>query len=219
MIKWFFDKLTMLVLDFMMSIQTILEQNSELQNLRLKSFLEFFPVAKDKTIQIDLKSIKDAAMQQAKKYNTTLSKQQLDKIFKKDISSIAYAILPLNSCEAGSVGSGLHVAGNALSYNGDIEFYIRQTEIISNSNNRERLGTVAHSAYNINNLHFFVKNIRQWLLCEDVKLVNQSQQSKIEEIFMKHYFDQDDDYLNVNQKNFNQLSDFGFALQNWIESL
>lgn len=68
-----------------MSDITIVEQTLELQNLRLKSFLEFFPVAKDKTIQIDLKSIKDAAMQQAKKCNATLSKQQLNKIFKKDL--------------------------------------------------------------------------------------------------------------------------------------
>ena len=154
-------------------------------------------------------------MQQAKKCNNTLSKTQLDKVFKKDISSISYAILPLHSYETGSVASN----NEALSYNGDIEFYIRQTEIISNSNNRERLDTVAHSAYNINNLHFFVKNIRQWLLCEDAKLVNQLRQSKIEAILMKHYFNQDEDQFNEIYK-LDQLSDdFGFALQNWIESL
>lgn len=186
----------------------IVKQTSNLKDSRLKNFLEFFPVSKDNIIQIDLKSIKDAAERRAKSKKYNLSKTQLDKVFKKDISSISYAILPLHSCEAGS---------NTLSYNGDIEFYIRQTEIISNNNNRERLETVAHSAYNINNLHFFVKNIRQWLLCEDV--VNTTRQSKLEAIFMKHYFDQDYDYLNLNTKNFNQLSDFGFALQHWIESL
>lgn len=186
----------------------VVEQTSELQDSRLKNFLEFFPILKNKTIQIDLQSIKDVAERRAKSKKYNLSKTQLDKVFKKDISSISYAILPLHSCEAGS---------NTLSYNGDIEFYIRQTEIISNNNNRERLETVAHSAYNINNLHFFIKNIRQWLLCEDV--VNTTRQSKLEAIFMKHYFDQDYDYLNLNTKNFNQLSDFGFALQHWIESL
>ena len=195
---------------------TILEQTLELQNSRLKSFLDFFPVLKDKTIQIDLKSIKDAA---SKNCTATLSKTQLDKIFKKDLASVAHAILPLYSSEAGSVGTGLGEANNSgtLSYKGEIEFYIHQIEIFSNCHNYERLDVVVHGAYNINNLHFFVKNIRKWLLCEDI--LNQSQQSKIEAIFMKHYFDQDDDYLNVNQKNFNQLSDFGFALQNWIESL
>lgn len=194
-----------------MNTRTVLEQTSELQDSRLKNFLEFFPVFKNKTIQIDLKSIKDAANRQAKKCNATLSKTQLDKVLKKDISSVAYAILPLHSCESGSVASN----SEALSYNGDIEFYIRQTEIISNNNNRERLDTVAHSAYNINNLHFFVKNIRQWLLCEDV--LNQVRQSKIDGLIMKYCFNQDD-CLNENY-NLNQLSDFGFALQHWIESL
>ena len=190
-----------------MNVQTILEQTSELQNLRLKSFLEFFPVAKDKTIQIDLKSIKDAAMQQAKKYNATLSKQQLDKVYNSSVSA-AYAIFPLCSHS--------NEANKALSYVGDIEFYIRPAEIFSNINNVERLDTVAHRAYNINNLHFFVKNIRQWLLCEDI--LNQTQQSKLDAILIKHYFDQDSNVFNEND-NFNQLSDFGFALQNWIESL
>ena len=185
-----------------MSVTTILEQTSELQNSRLKSFLEFFPVLKDNIIQIDLKSIKDVAERQAKKCDAMLSKTQLDKVFKKDLSSVAHAILPLHS-------------SGALSYKGEIEFYIHQIEIFSNCHNYERLDVVVYGAYNINNLHFFVKNIRKWLLCEDI--LNQSRQSKIEAIFMKHYFDQDDDY--VNQKNFNQLSDFGFALQNWIESL
>ena len=200
-----------------MSVTTILEQTSELQNSRLKSFLEFFPVLKDNIIQIDLKSIKDVAERQAKKCNATLSKTQLDKVFKKDLSSVAHAILPLHSSEAGCVGAGLASNSGALSYKGEIEFYIHQIEIFSNCHNYERLDVVVYGAYNINNLHFFVKNIRKWLLCEDI--LNQSRQSKIEAIFMKHYFDQDDDYLNVNQKNFNQLSDFGFALQNWIESL
>ena len=35
---------------------------------------------------------------------------------------------------------------------------------------------------------------------------------------MKHYFNQDEDPLNVIYK-LDQLSDFGFALQTWIESL
>jgi hypothetical protein len=184
---------------------------SDLKDSRLKNFLEFFPISKDNNIQIDLKSIKDVAERQAKKCNAMLSKQQLDKVLKKDISSISYAILPLHSCEAGSVSS------NTLSYNGDIEFYIRQTEIISNNNNRERLDTVAHSAYNINNLHFFVKNIRQWLLCED--LVPKFE-TRINAIIMKHLFDENDySGLNINTPNFNKLSDFGFSLQNWIESL
>lgn len=200
-----------------MSATIILEKTSELQDFRLRSFLEFFPVLKDNIIQIDLKSIKDAAERQAKKCNVTLSKTQLDKVFKKDLSSVAHAILPLHSCEASD--DSLSVKGEALSYKGEIEFYINKAEIFANCHNYERLDVVAHGVYNINNLHFFVKKIRQWLLCEDAKLVNQSRQSKIEAIFMKHYFDQDDDYLNVNQKNFNQLSDFGFALQNWIESL
>ena len=199
----------MLALDYIMNVQTILEQTSELQNLRLKSFLEFFPVAKDKTIQIDLKSIKDAAMQQAKKYNSTLSKQQLDKVYNSSVLA-AYAIFPL--CSHSSE------ANKALSYVGDIEFYIRLAEIFSNINNVERLDTVAHRAYNINNLHFFVKNIRQWLLCEDAKLVNKTQQFKLDTILMKHYFNQDSNVFNEND-NLNQLSDFGFALQNWIESL
>ena len=203
-------------MDFIMSAMTVLEQTSELQNSRLKSFLDFFPVLKDNIIQIDLKSIKDAA---SKNCTATLSKQQLDKVFKKDLASVAHAILPLCSSEAGIVGAGLANNSEALSYKGEIEFYIHRIEIVSNCHNYERLDVVAHGAYNINNLHFFVKNIRQWLLCEDAKLVNTTRQSKLEAIFMKHYFDQDNDYLNVNQKNFNQLSDFGFALQNWIESL
>lgn len=201
-----------------MSAITIVEQTSELQNLRLKSFLEFFPVAKDKTIQIDLKSIKDAAMQQAKKCNATLSKQQLDKIFKKDLSSVAHAILPLHSYSCEASNNSVSGKGEALSYKGEIEFYINKAEIFANCHNYERLDVVAHGAYNINNLHFFIKKIRQWLLCEDAKLVNQTQQSKIEAIFMKHYFNQDEDPLNVIYK-LDQLSDFGFALQNWIESL
>lgn len=199
----------MLALDYIMNVHTILEQTSELQNLRLKSFLDFFPVSKDNIIQIDLKSIKDAVMQQAKKYNVTLSKQQLDKVYNSSVLA-AYAIFPL--CSHSSE------ANKALSYVGDIEFYIRPAEIFSNINNVERLDTVVHRAYNINNLHFFVKKIRQWLLCEDVKLVNQTQQSKLDAILMKHYFNQDSNVSNENA-NLNQLSDFGFALQNWIESL
>ena len=197
-----------------MNIVSTCATTSDLQDSRLKIFLDFFPVSKKNIILIDLKSIKDAAERMAqgdKSKHCNLSKQQLDKVFKKDISSISYAILPLHSCEAGSISS------NTLSYNGDIEFYIRQTEIISNNNNRERLDTVAHSAYNINNLHFFVKNIRQWLLCED--LVPKFE-TRINAIIMKHLFDENDySGLNINTPNFNKLSDFGFALQHWIESL
>lgn len=194
-----------------MSSTTILEKTSELQNSRLKSFLEFFPVLKDNIIQIDLKSIKDAAERQAKKCNLTLSKTQLDKVFKKDLSSVAHAILPLHSCEASD--DSLSVKGEALSYKGEIEFYINKAEIFANCHNYERLDVVAHGVYNINNLHFFVKKIRQWLLCEDAKLVNQLRQSKIEAIFMKHYFNQDEDSFNEIYK-LDQLSDdFGFALQ------
>ena len=191
-----------------MNIVSTCATTSDLKDSRLEIFLEFFPVSKDNIIQIDLKSIKDVALK-----HCNLSKQQLDKVFKKDISSISYAILPLHSCEAG----GVAVARNTLSYNGDIEFYIRQTEIISNNNNLERLDTVAHSAYNINNLHFFIKNIRQWLLCED--LVPKFE-TRINAIIMKHLFDENDySGLNINTPNFNKLSDFGFALQHWIESL
>lgn len=206
----------MLTLDYIMNIQTILEQTSELQNLRLKSFLEFFPVAKDKTIKIDLKSIKDVAMQQAKKCNSTLSKQQLDKVFKKDLSSVAHAILPLYSYEVSD--NGVSGKGKTLSYKGEIEFYINRAEIFANCHNYERLDVVAYGTYNINNLHFFVKKIRQWLLCEDAKLLNQTQQSKLDAILMKHYFNQDSNAFNEND-NLNQLSDFGFALQTWIEQL
>lgn len=46
-----------ITLDFIMSAMTVLEQTSELQNSRLKSFLDFFPDLKDNIIQIDLKSI------------------------------------------------------------------------------------------------------------------------------------------------------------------
>ena len=201
-----------------MSVITIVEQISELQNLRLKSFLEFFPVAKDKTIQIDLKSIKDVADRQVKHCSATISKQQLDKVFKKDLASVAHAILPLYSYSCEASDNSVSDKGEALSYKGEIEFYINKAEIFANCHNYERLDVVAHGAYNINNLHFFVKNIRQWLLCEDAKLVNTTRQSKIEAIFMKHYFNQDDDPLNVIYK-LDQLSDFGFALQNWIESL
>lgn len=145
-------------------------------------------------------------MRQAKKCNATLSKNQLDNVCNSSISA-AYAIFPLRSHSS--------EANKALSYNGEIEFYIRPAEIFSNSNNVERLDVVVHSAYNINNLHFFIKKIRQWLLCEDVKLVNQTQQSKLDAILMKHYFNQDSNVSNENA-NLNQLSDFGFALQNWI---
>ena len=180
-------------------VSTMYYKPSDLQDSRLKNFLEFFPVSKDNIIQIDLKSIKDVAERMA------ISKQQLDKVFKKDLSSVTHAILPL------------HNDNNSLSYKGEIEFYINQTEIFANCHNYERLDVVAHGAYNINNLHFFVKNIRQWLLCEDV--VNEARQSKLNAIVLKCYFGQEDNYLNLNIKNFNQLSDFGFALQNWIESL
>jgi hypothetical protein len=180
-------------------IMNIVKQTSDLKDSRLKNFIEFFPVSKDNIIQIDLKSIKDAAGRMA------ISKQQLDKVFKKDLSSLTHAILPL------------HNNNNALSYNSEIEFYINQTEIFANCHNYERLDVVAHGAYNINNLHFFIKNIRQWLLCEDV--ANEARQSKLNTIVLKCYFGQEDNYLNLNTKNFNQLSDFGFALQNWIESL
>ena len=179
-------------------VNTMYYKPSDLQDSRLKNFLEFFPVSKDNIIQIDLKSIKDVAERMA------ISKQQLDKVFKKDLSSVTHAILPL------------HNDNNSLSYKGEIEFYINQTEIFANCHNYERLNVVVHGAYNINNLHFFVKNIRQWLLCEDI--LNQTQQSKLDAILIKHYFDQDSNVFNEND-NFNQLSDFGFALQNWIESL
>lgn len=188
-----------------MNIVSTCATTSDLKDSRLKNFLEFFPVSKDNIIQIDLKSIKDAAGKQAKKCNATLSKQQLDKVFKKDLSSVVHAILPLNN------------DNNSLSYNGEIEFYINQTEIFSNCHNYERLDVVAHGAYNINNLHFFITNIRQWLLCED--LVPKFE-TRINAIIMKHLFDENDyGGLNRNTPNFNKLSDFGFALQHWIESL
>lgn len=38
-------------------------------------------------------------------------------VFKKDLSSVAHAILPL------------HNDNNVLSYNGEIEFYINQTDL------------------------------------------------------------------------------------------
>lgn len=134
-------------------------------------------------------------------------------VLKKDCSSIAYAILPLCSTNCSSEANN----NTVLYYNGEVEFYINKTEIFANCHNYERLDVVAHVAYNINNLHFFVKNIRQWLLCEDI--VNKAQQSKFDAIIMKHYFHQYEDGLNENNKNFNQLSDFGLALQHWIESL
>lgn len=178
----------------------IVKQTSDLQDSRLKNFLEFFPVSKNNIIQIDLKSIKEAALK-----HCNLSKQQLDKVFKKDLSSVTHAILPLNN------------DNNSLSYNGEIEFYINQTEIFANCHNYERLDVVVHGAYNINNLHFFVKKIRQWLLCED--LVPKFE-TRINAIIMKHLFDENDyGGLNRNTPNFNKLSDFGFALQHWIESL
>ena len=176
----------------------IVKQTSDLQDSRLKNFLEFFPVSKDNIIQIDLKSIKYVALK-----HCNLSKQQLDKVFKKDLLSVAHAILPLNN--------------NSLSYNGEIEFYINKAEIFANCHNYERLNVVVHGAYNINNLHFFVKNIRQWLLCED--LVPKFE-TRINAIIMKHLFDENDyGGLNINTPNLNKLSDFGFALQHWIESL
>ena len=201
----------------------ILEQctyTSQLQNLRLQSFLKFFPVLKYDIVQIDLKSIKDAASKICGKSSTsasyaataTLSKQQLDKVFKDDLSYIAHAILPLYNCSSKASNH------TALSYNGEIEFYINKAEIFANCHNYERLDVVVHGAYNINNLHFFVKKIRQWLLCEDVTLMNKTQQSKLDAIIMKHYFHQYEDSLNENT-NLNQLSDFGLALQHWIESL
>ena len=140
-----------------MSSTTILEKTSELQNSRLKSFLEFFPVLKDNIIQIDLKSIKDAAERQAKKCNATLSKTQLDKVFKKDLSSVAHAILPLHSYSCEAIDNGVSGKGEALSYKGEIEFYINKAEIFANCHNYERLDVVAHGAYNINNLHFLLK--------------------------------------------------------------
>ena len=60
-----------------MNILSTCATTSDLQDSRLKNFLEFFPVSKDNIIQIDLKSIKDAAERMA------ISKQQLDKVFKK----------------------------------------------------------------------------------------------------------------------------------------
>lgn len=186
-----------------MNIVSTCATTSDLKDSRLEIFLEFFPVSKDNIIQIDLKSIKDVALK-----HCNLSKQQLDKVFKKDLSSVAHVILPLHNDNNVS---------NALSYNGEIEFYINQTEIFSNCHNYERLDVVAHGAYNINNLHFFVKNIRQWLLCED--LVPKFE-TRINAIIMKHLFDENDySGLNRNTPNFNKLSDFGFALQHWIESL
>lgn len=180
-------------------VNTMYYKPSDLQDSRLKNFLEFFPVSKDNIIQIDLKSIKDVAERMA------ISKQQLDKVFKKDLSSVTHAILPL------------HNDNNSLSYKGEIEFYINQTEIFANCHNYERLNVVVHGAYNINNLHFFVKNIRQWLLCED--LVPKFE-TRINAIIMRHLFDENDyGGLNINTPNFNKLSDFGFALQHWIESL
>lgn len=182
-----------------MNIVSTCATTSDLKDSRLEIFLEFFPVSKDNIIQIDLKSIKDAAERMA------ISKQQLDKVFKKDLSSVAHAILPL------------HNDNNSLTYNGEIEFYINQTEIFANCHTYERLDVVVHGAYNINNLHFFVKNIRQWLLCED--LVPKFE-TRINAIIMKHLFDENDySGLNKNTPNFDKLSDFGFALQHWIESL
>ena len=98
-------------MELIMNILSTCATTSDLQDSRLKNFLEFFPVSKDNIIQIDLKSIKDAAERMA------ISKQQLDKVFKKDLSSVAHAILPL------------HNDNNSLTYNGEIEFYINQTEI------------------------------------------------------------------------------------------
>ena len=93
-----------------MNIVSTCATTSDLKDSRLEIFLEFFPVSKDNIIQIDLKSIKDVALK-----HCNLSKQQLDKVFKKDLSSVAHVILPLHNDNNVS---------NALSYNGEIEFYI-----------------------------------------------------------------------------------------------